>query len=110
MPGWIVSPKAEVHMPETHLADRCHDEGLHACLGAVAVLLAEAWVDDILRGTHNLAMLTYTLLLTTLPQVSEVQKGHRVPALRLKGTQKEEPALLLGRLRSLLAKLVQFDP
>ena len=62
---------AEDWVAKRYLADRCHDEGLHACLGAVAVLLAEAWVDDILHGTQCLAMRTHTCC--SLPQVSGVQ-------------------------------------
>ena len=45
---------------QAHLADWCDDEGLHAGFGAVAVLLAEPRVYDVLHTTFNLCQDTLT--------------------------------------------------
>ena len=51
------APRAAGALLRAGLADGRHDQRLHARLGAVAVLLAEARVDDVLRA-HNFLVST----------------------------------------------------
>ena len=80
-------------MRQAHLADRCHDEGFHASLGAVAVLLAEPWIDDILH--RNNATRQVRLREHRPGQTASSQKARSFSQSRLQGLCRQWRLLLV---------------